>query len=1025
VCGYTAISESSDPEDVDRMRRQLERVATSVIEKHGGIVTQFYGDGILAVFGFPTPKEDDSRRAIDAALDLHDVIRETEWEAALAPDFELRLHSGVNAGLVFARDGDQRHGTYDVTGDSVNTASRLCSAAERDEIFVSQSALHGVEAYFVTEPGIELTLKGKTFPVPVHRVRGRSEIRTRLEARSLRGLTRFVGREKELAALQAELDRAGRGEGGTRVVVVWGPAGIGKSRLLEEFCARVSSSSVPVLFGCCEGYGEVTPLHPCVQALRHWAGIKSTTPVEEAVRAVQERVTALGAELQPQLPRLLELLSLQPATTPVDVASIEPPAIRALAALFRALSAAPSVLLVLDDWQWADEASRRLFETIIRDSLGSAGCIVLGVRSAEPPVDLVAGAFSLAIAPFDEDECVAVTHAIRPQDLDVGVAHAIHRRSGGNPLFIEELCRSLPGSPLSGEQILESVPTTLQGVIQNRIVALPPTEAATLRAASAFGLEFATELLAEVMGEEEAQLLSTLDVLSRGDLIYATEPGVTFRFKHGVTRDVIYESVRIVERRLLHQAIAAVIERGVETGNLADAIERGMTSGDLVDRSEALAYHYRGSGDRERSAVYAELAGNKALAASALDHAAVQYETALEALAKLKPTPEVKARWLRVASSWAGARVYSPERANLEILERAAAYAKEIGNVGAEANAEYWIGWVLFVLGEYDLANVHNRAALKLGEAVGLDRLCAQIEATIGQSYAAAGNHTEALIHLTTSIDFRRAQGPYTAAMPVPQGFAYALAVRGMSHADMGDFNAADRDLAEAYAIVEGRQHAIEASVQVIHTTIDYYRGLWASCAEVANRSRRICERFQGMYVYAVASIFEAISRLMLGDTKDAATQMRTSMHWLESRGACGFASLCYGAIADALVRIGDLEGARDYGSRALARAERGDHLGESIAYRALARVQLARTGNTKKDRDEFIRQALWASDERHSKRDRALTLLLAAEAATRDNADDEARRLAAEALPELEAMGMTYYVEEARGILGRSLQSS
>src|SRR5687767_12886167 len=151
LCEYTALSEISDPEDVASMLQAAKSTAMTVIEKHGGTLNQFYGDGFLAVFGLPTPGEDDARRAAEAALELHETIRNLRFEFELPPGFRVRLHSGIHSGLVFARDSDPRHGRYELIGDPVNTTARLCSAAGMDEILASEVTLRGVAPFFETE----------------------------------------------------------------------------------------------------------------------------------------------------------------------------------------------------------------------------------------------------------------------------------------------------------------------------------------------------------------------------------------------------------------------------------------------------------------------------------------------------------------------------------------------------------------------------------------------------------------------------------------------------------------------------------------------------------------------------------------------------------------------------------------------------------------------------------------------------------------------------------------------------------
>src|SRR5688500_17836535 len=148
---YTALNEVSDPELVALLLERTKAAAAAVIEKHGGTLNQFYGDGFLAVFGLPPPREDDVRRAAESALELHEAIRALKLDFELPPGFTPRLHTGIHAGLVFAREADPAAGRYELVGDPVNTAARLCAAASTDEIFVSESAMRGVEAFFETE----------------------------------------------------------------------------------------------------------------------------------------------------------------------------------------------------------------------------------------------------------------------------------------------------------------------------------------------------------------------------------------------------------------------------------------------------------------------------------------------------------------------------------------------------------------------------------------------------------------------------------------------------------------------------------------------------------------------------------------------------------------------------------------------------------------------------------------------------------------------------------------------------------
>ena len=262
LCDYTALSENADPEVVAEVLHVTKSVAASIIEKHGGTLNQFYGDGLLAVFGLPQASEDDGRRAAEAALELHDALRARSFDLELPARFSARMHTGIHSGLVFARSSDARDGHYEIVGDPITTAARLCSAASPDEILASEAALSGVAALFEVEALAPLRLKGKLEPLPTFRLLRRAGFATRFEARASRGLTPFVGRDREIERMSAALNDVRAGA--WRLLHVTGDVGVGKTRLCAELAKRLEGS-VAFYTGGSESYGHAVPLQPFLQ----------------------------------------------------------------------------------------------------------------------------------------------------------------------------------------------------------------------------------------------------------------------------------------------------------------------------------------------------------------------------------------------------------------------------------------------------------------------------------------------------------------------------------------------------------------------------------------------------------------------------------------------------------------------------------------------------------------------------------------------------------------------------------------
>ncbi|MEO5845954.1 MAG: adenylate/guanylate cyclase domain-containing protein, partial [Caldimonas sp.] len=229
LSGYTALNESFDPEDVEALMARVKADASAVIERHGGTVNQFVGDEIMALFGIPVARRDDARHAVAAALELHGVV--DAYLATLAPAFanSLAMHTGIATGLVVARRSDARAGDFALTGDAVNTAARLRSAAAAHEIVVSATTWQQVSDAFDADATTPLALKGKDQPLVAFRIRG--------ARRAPAGdATALVGRDEELGDFRALADACAQRRR-SRVVIVRGDPGVGKSRLVAEFVA--------------------------------------------------------------------------------------------------------------------------------------------------------------------------------------------------------------------------------------------------------------------------------------------------------------------------------------------------------------------------------------------------------------------------------------------------------------------------------------------------------------------------------------------------------------------------------------------------------------------------------------------------------------------------------------------------------------------------------------------------------------------------------------------------------------------
>jgi class 3 adenylate cyclase/tetratricopeptide (TPR) repeat protein len=991
---YTSLSENSDPEEIADIRRRLMQLASEVVEKHQGVINQFVGDGIVAVYGLPQAHEDDGRRAIGSAVELLERVRALEWAGTGSFGFRMRMHIGVHSGLVFAKKGDPLHGQYQLTGDAVNTASRLCSAAARDEVIVSDAALRGLEAYFETEAVEPLQLKGKREPVLAWRILASVAVTNRFDARSRLGLTPFVGRRTELRALEASLSDCCNGRGG--VLCVLGDAGVGKTRLLDEFGLRAQRDGVSVLRGSCESYGGVTPLRPFLQIVRELLPVPDDAPLEQRILRLERGLESVDESLRVHLPAFLQLLSIRDWTGETTTEERQIAVISAVTELLLAAVRKQPRVLMFDDWQWSDGASIQVLGRLVRVARDLALLLVVGSRSLAADDQVLSHAPALTVNPFTETESMHAARLLVEGELAPTVLRGVHLRSGGNPLFLEELCSSVK---LGIERLEDleggAIPTTVHALIRARAEALEPPLLELLGAASVIGNEFPAWLLLKVAATPDAP--QRLERLLQSGLLQPIETPATLRFKHGLTREVVYDAVRIFERRELHRKVAETLESHFQ--NLG-----------LADHYEVLAAHFARANQHRSASTYAELAGDKAAATSALDGARHHYAAALAQIDELPNDETSRRRWLAIVTKWSAACVYYPSREQLVVLARAAHYAEELQDYQALALVLHWSGWIHYALGSQEPAIEHLKRALELSERGHRDRATAQLLVNLGQSYAASGEYEPALEFLNRGIDMKRRW------QPPGVGGAYAIGCLALVKGDRGEFAAAHVHIQEALAMVRDTGNAVEGSLYGLLGMIQLWQGSWQDALQTAARGRATGERVNGHYVLAMCEALASYARWRLDRSLLALDSLARAVAWLERRDINLYLSFCSGHLARAELEAGRVELASEHALRTLERAERGDALGKSMAHRVLA-ISKARLGSEDEAR-EHCEKALRAAEHRASPREIALTELTLGELELGWKRPDEARALLETARARFQELHMAWHFAESDRLL-------
>jgi len=642
LTGFTSLSERLDPEEVRAFQNALFEALARSIERYDGFVEKFVGDAVMAVFGAPVAHEDDPQRALDTALDMMEragALGE-RWVSRLGQ--RVLLHIGIHSGPVVAGSlGAAAGATYAVTGDTVNTTARLLAAAAPGTILVSEATHTLTRHRFSFEPGGELTLRGKSETLVVHRLLG-----ALAEPRSGRGLAALglaaplVGRADELDQLTNAFDRMQRGR--AQVVSLVGEAGTGKSRLIAEFFAGLEAqgrlAGTVVRRATCSSLGE--PTYGVFGALfREAYKVDPTDSLDVARQKLADglrRLEARAEEAEAIAPILSYVLGVEDAKPrDVEPEQLQRQIVLAARGLVERRVQHEPLMIVVDDLHWADSASVDLLRNVV-DHLAEKPLMVLLSHRPEARSFQAARAAQtvIRIHPLSRDQTRTLVDGLFGATVGDQLGELqdfVATRASGNPLFVEEIVRSLVGKGVlvrHGDRWARTaayeavdVPPTLHGLLLSRVDRLPADVRRVLQEAAVLGAEFDDVLLREVAIDPGR----ALDRLVAADLIQFAGPGrdgARYRFAHALVHEVAYQNLLLSRRTELHEKAGRALERlaGPHPERLSDL--------------EALGHHWSLSADKPRGARYLVAAGDWARAVYANDDAIRHYERAARTLAE-------------------------------------------------------------------------------------------------------------------------------------------------------------------------------------------------------------------------------------------------------------------------------------------------------------------------------------------------------------------------------------------------------
>jgi len=719
MVGSTELSERLDPEDLGDLLNSYQRVCRDAIVRHGGHISQYLGDGVLAYFGYPVAHDDDAVRAVRAALSILETIKFTNQGIGKRLREEVHVRLGLHTGVVVIGGGLGRGAQALAVGETVNLAARIQTVAPVDTVLMSAGTAQLVGGYFEVEALTAQSLKGFSKHVELFRVVRPTGARTKLEAAARSRLTPHVGREQEMAHLFDAWDAVQAGA--DRAILLKGEPGIGKSRVLHQFRQTALDEGVHVIECFCSPLTQATPLAPVIAMLETRVidradGDPSPEARLEALRAMIGEHSRFGPDA---LPLIAALLSI-PGADESPIAELSPVRRRSrtLEQLREWLASSAErvpVALLFEDLQWADPSTLDLLDLLVRDNLLGRTLLCMTARPEFSNRWQAHRVDVIELARLNKREIDAmVKHVDAANILPPSFAKRVAERSEGVPLYIEEITKlvlervrsgGMERAIALGEQLL---PSTVQGMLEGRLDQVGSCRK-TAQLGAAIGRDFSYSLIRSVTEDSEEKLRQDLLSLSQSELVFVQgePPHALYSFKHALIQDAIYGMLPKAERESSHDRIFKALER--EFPDLVEA------------RPEMAAYHAEKANHQQRAIELLLDAGIRALRRTAVVEAVQHLRHGIELVDALGE-PERSRLELELQAAIGPAYMATLGWAAVEV-ERSSQRLLELATLRADHERVYQAMWGLwtvhFVRGELHSAMEIARQVYDVAQSTG------------------------------------------------------------------------------------------------------------------------------------------------------------------------------------------------------------------------------------------------------------------------------------------------------------------
>ena len=1004
IKGSTELEQDLDPEEARAIIDPALKLMIDAVRRYDGYIVQSTGDGIFALFGAPVAHEDHPQRALYAALRMQEELKKYSARLREAGNTPLEARVGVNSGEVVIRSitTGAGHTEYTPIGHTANLASRMQVLAPTGSIAISEQTRALVEGYFALKPLGPTKVKGVSEPVNVYEITGLGPLRTRLQRSAGRGFTKFVGREREMASMEAAAERAKSGHG--QIVAAMAEAGTGKSRLFFEFKAK-NQSGWMVLEAFSVSHGKASAYLPVIDLLQSYFRITGEDDQRVRREKVAGRLSILDPSLEDARPYLFALLGVVEGEDPLAQTDAQIRKRRTLDAIKRILlreSLNQPLMVIFEDLHWIDEQTQELLN-LLADSIGTARILMLVNYRPEYSHQWNSKTYytQLRLDPLGNESADEMLSSLLGDDAEVRpLKRLIVEKTEGNPFFMEETVLVLfdEGALVRNGTVKLTkslndlkIPPTVQAILAARVDRLPTDEKELLQTLAVTGKEFSLSLVRAVFEKSDDEISRMLNDLQLAEFIYE-QPAVgdiDYTFKHALTQEVAYNSVLIERRKALHERAGQALE--------------SMFAEQLNDHLAELAHHYSRSSNRPKAVEYLRLAGQQAAQRSANAEAINNFTSALEILKSLPDTPQRARQELELETLLGPALIATKGNAAPEVgavYERAVELARQVGEDAQLFPVLFGLRSYHFVRGELRTASELAQQLVSLAESLQDSGLLVEAHLARGNSLFIFGELLPALDH------FERAVTIYDPRKHHSHAFLYGL--------DPGVFCLAriawgltlrgypDRGLqkaGEAIALAQQQAHHLSLAVALNHVSTEHHlRRDWPAMQREAEAAIAICteQGFEG--ILAQSTMNRGIALVAQGQTQEGIALFQRGLAASRATGAALFRPSFLSYLAESYLTAKRFEEGLTAVAEGIAIAgETGECLYEARLLRLKGELLLALDSPNAAAADRSFREAIEVSSGQGAKLFELQATMSFARLLDKQGKRDEARAMLAE----------------------------